>query len=71
MNAPTITTDAANAAGLVEAMAQAAYEHSRPPGSSRPPWADTTPGWRSQARQDMMAAMEAAAKAGWQMVRRG
>ena len=71
MSAPTITTATTIAAGLVEAMAQAAYESTRRAGSSRPPWANTTPGWRSQARQEMMAGMEAAAKAGWQMVRRG
>ena len=56
---------------LVETMAQAAYESTRLPGSQRPPWASVTPGWQSACRQEVLAGLTAAAKAGWQMVRRG
>lgn len=54
---------------LVELMASAAYERSRPRGSSRPPWPQTEEQWRQDSRDQMEAALTAAERHGWNITR--
>lgn len=54
-------------AELVELMAVAAYEASRPNGSSRPPWAECTDHWRDAGRREISAALRAAERAGYRI----
>lgn len=52
---------------LVELMTEAAYEASRPAGSSRPPWRETHREWQEAARREMAAAIVAAERAGFRI----
>ena len=48
---------------VVATMARAGYEHSRQ-GRSLPPWEDATRYWKTQAHEEMRAAVSAAIEAG-------
>lgn len=54
-------------ADLVELMARANYEASRPPGSGRPDWNRCEDAWRAACRREMAAALVAAEAAGYRL----
>lgn len=56
---------AAPPAELIERMASAAYERSRFPGCTRPPWEQLEPSYRAEARADQVAAIQAAEAQGY------
>lgn len=63
--APNLTS--AERETLAALMAAAAYEASRPTGSTRPPWSGTLPEWRAGAVREMGAALMAADRAGYRI----
>lgn len=70
MTQPFTTRAEASAppAHLVEVQTKAAYERSRFPGCSRPPWELLEPTYQAEARADQVAAILAAEAAGYRVV---
>lgn len=55
---------------LLLVMTRAAYESTRLPGSSRPPFGETTAEWRDAMNREMTAALRAAEAEGWEFSKR-
>jgi hypothetical protein len=60
---------ASNDPALLRTMASAAYRSERPPGSSRPPFEQTSTEWQDAMHRAMGAAIRAAEADGWRIER--
>lgn len=74
MSQPAFTTRAqaeAPPARLLLVMTRAAYESTRLPGSSRPPFEEATAEWRDAMNREMTAAIRAAEAEGYTITKGG